>query len=155
MIERALFADIGSVHIWSGAMPETWESKTYQPGILLGEEIPAGSSLTPGSSPGLDVYLSHVPNLRSDVKSGDDVDLHVVQRDGITWRKIGGYWAIVDEVLGSIENLRISTLPPFERFTKVTRPRWSNHDQLSRYPGDYIFKNLENLRVQGQTIEFP
>ena len=155
MIERAIFADIGSVHIWSGHSDELWNSKTYKPGILLGDDLPAGSSLTPASSPGLDVYISEVPNLRNDIKSGDDVNLHVVQWRNNTWDKIGGYWAIVDEVSGSIENLTITTLPPFERFTKVTRPRWSNHDQLSRYPGDHIFKNLENLRVVGQTIEFP
>ena len=153
-MERAILVDIKDIHIWSGSTDFEWNSTTYKPGILLGEDVPSGERLPAGGSPGLEVYLNNVPNLRNDVKSGDDVDLHVVEnREGV-WTKIGGYWAIVNEVKGPIESLTIETLPPFERFTKVTRPKWSNEDYISRYPRDNFFKHLDSVRNDAIKVVF-
>lgn len=158
MIQRAVAAAIGAtVRIWSGGRDLLWEGDTYKPGILLSDDVAAGAALTPGSSPGLDVYLANVPGLLDDVRSGDDVDVHVLQRSSASaaWMKVGGIWAIVDEVEGPAHRPRITTLPPLERAAKTARRRWSREDWLSRYPDDDIFRNLERLRTEGQTIEFP
>ena len=85
---RAVFADIGTVHIWSGGGDVMWNGETYNPGILLADDIPSGQSLQPAASPGVNVFIQNVPTLRSDVSSGDEFEIHVCKLSGSTWEKI-------------------------------------------------------------------
>ena len=149
---RAVFANLGSVNVWSGAYDETWESKTYKPGIILSDDVPAGQSLEASGAPGLVMILKDVPSLRSDVQSGDEFEVHVVKKTDSGWEKIGGFWGLVDEVTGPANEISITTLPPLERFTKVTRPRWSESDYLARYPGDNFFRELETVQREGVKV---
>ena len=155
MERRAVFADIGSVKIWSGTYDETFSGGTYKPGILFSDDPIGGAELRPSASPGLDVYISGVPSLRSDVESGDIFELHVCRLKNAAWEKIGGYYGIVSEVGGPLEALRIDTLPPLEVATKVTRAVWSHEDYISRFPGDNFFENLERIRTEGRQVIFP
>ena len=155
MERRAIFADLGDLHIWSGTVDEVWEGNTYKPGILLSTDLASGASLGPSSAPGLDVYLSSVPDLRSSLASGDEVELHVCRELVGVWTKLGGYYGIVDTVNGPVEGVRIAILPVAERATRLLRPRWSRDDYLSRYPGDDFFGELADLEAKGRTVVFP
>ena len=146
---RAVFANLGTVNVWSGTVDETWESKTYKPGILIGDEAPSGAALSGASSPGLGVYIKNVPTLRSDVQSGDEFEFHICRKTKTGWEKIGGFWGLVNEVTGPSNDIEITTLPFLERATKVTRPRWSKEDYRSRYPSDGFMDDLEELRTEG------
>ena len=146
---REVFANLGTVNVWSGSADIVWEGKTYKPGILLGDEIPSGASLAASAAPGISVFIKNVPTLRSDVQSGDEFEIHVCRKTSSGWEKLGGFWGLIDEVTGPANDISIRTLPPLERFTKVERPRWSEEDYRSRYPSDGFFDNLENLAAEG------
>ena len=149
---RAIFANFGTVNVWSGTHDVTWETRTYKPGILLSDEIASGQSLQATAAPGLSLSITDVPALRSDVQSGDEFEIHVCRKTRAGWEKIGGFWGLVDEVTGPVNDITIRTLPPLERFTKVTRPRWSREDYLSRYPDDDFFANLESVQTEGRKV---
>lgn len=156
MERRAIFADVGAARIWSGAYDETYDGETYKPGILLSDDPVSGAELRPAASPGVDVYISGVPSLRTDAESGDEFELHVCRETPAgAWGKIGGYWGIISAVEGPLEALRIDTLPPLERATKITRPRWSHEDYSSRYPGDNFFRDLAEIQQNRIRINFP
>ena len=134
-------------------MDTVWETKTYKPGILLADEVAAGRSLQASSSPGVSIQLMDVTNFTTDVQSGDEFEIHVVKRVGSTWVKIGGFWGLIDEVEGPVEDITVTTLPPLERFTKVERPRWSKEDYRSRYPADGFFDDLDRVQNEGVRVE--
>ena len=136
MERRAVFVNIGTVNLWSGTVDVTWEGKTYKPGILVGDDAPEGAAISPGASPGMELYATAVPTLRTDVKSGDEFEVHICRYVSGAWVKIGGFWGLVETVTGPSGELSVTTLSPLERFTKVTRPRWSKEDYRSRYAED-------------------
>ncbi len=146
---RAVFANLGTVNVWSGTVDLVWETKTYKPGIILSDEVAAGQSLRASAAPGLSLSIGDVPTLKTDVQSGDEFEIHVCRWTDSGWEKIGGFWGLIDEVTGPANDIEIRTLPPLERFTKVERPRWSREDYRSRYPNDGFFDNLEDLRTEG------